>query len=257
MVGRRNDYACRAPIEQLCAQRNSERLLSNLPARQVVCYNVPMKKKFVIITILSLALITAAVPAAPWGAFALENDLLTEEPQTEEQLMEEPQANCDLQEEYDPTQPIIPEQPEESKPAVNAEMQNLNEAPSVPPGNAGQATEITRQAETTEPTHSSMPTTTVTTTVAPKPAPTVKTSLKSVKTKYRQAYTKPIQNTITVTPAYGRTVKLYFSYPRSCEDDLRRVITALAFRPEAGDPVSHEAEMGTVTVLPATRGSEP
>ena len=63
-----------------------------------------MKKKLVIITILSLALITAAVPAAPWGAFALENDLLTEEPQ----------ADSDLQEEYDPTQPIIPEQPEDS-----------------------------------------------------------------------------------------------------------------------------------------------
>ena len=187
-------------------------MLNNLLTRQVVCYNDPMKKKLVIITILSLALITAAVPAAPWGAFALENDLLTEEPQ----------ADSDLQEEYDPTQPIIPEQPEDSKPVVNAEMQNLNEEPTVPSGDETQATEPTQQTETSEPTHPSTPATTVTTTAAPKPAGTVKTRLKSVKTKYKQSYTKPIQNTITVTPAYDRTVKLYFYDPYKAKWVVKR-----------------------------------
>ena len=170
---------------------NSERLLSNLPTRQVVCYNGRMKKKLLIITILSLVLITAAVPAAPWGAFALEND---------------------PQDEYDPTQPVIPEQPADTLLPEDCEQPGDEETQTPDVTQPGDVMPMGESVETTETTQ---PTTTkpTTTTQAPKPAPTVKTTLKDVKTKHSKSYTKTIKDTITVSPAYGRTVKLYFYDP--------------------------------------------
>ena len=174
---------------QSCTQQNSERLLSNLPVRQVVCYNEPMKKNLTIILILSLFLITAAVPAAHWGAFALEND-----PQAEEPLTDGNPEN-----DYDPTQPIIPEQPAETMLPESGEEQPLEESQ---PEHAVQLFKAAQKTEAPQPE---------TTTAAPEA--TVKTTLESVKTKYDKSYTESIKDTITVSPAYGRTVKLYFYDP--------------------------------------------
>ena len=141
--------------------------------------------------ILSLVLITAVVPTAPWGAFALEND---------------------SQDGYDPLQPIIPEQPAETVMQEDSELQGDGEEQSeaVFPMEA-----VTQPVETTQPTEApTQPATTKSqatiTTQAPKPVPTIKTTLKSVTTKHSKSYKKTIKDTITVSPAYGRTVKLYF-----------------------------------------------
>ena len=194
-------------------QLNSERLLSNLPARQVVCYNETMKKKLIIIMTLSLVLITAAVPATPWGAFALENDPLSEEPQ----------ADSCLQDDYDPTQPIIPEQPADTLLPEDSEQPGDEETQTpdaTQPGDVMPMDETVETTETTQPT-TTQPTT-ATPTQAPKPAPTVKTKLKDVKTKHKISYTKTIKDTITVSPAYGRTVNLYFYDPYKAKWILKK-----------------------------------
>lgn len=155
-----------------------------------------MKKKLIIIMTLSLVLITAAVPAAPWGAFASENDSQAEDPLTV----------GDTENEYDPTQPIIPEQPAETMLPENGETQSPEESQ---PEHAVQLFDAAQTTEAPQPT-TTKPTAT---TQAPKPAPTVKTTLKDVKTKHSKSYTKTINDTISVSPAYGRTVKLYFYDP--------------------------------------------
>ena len=172
-----------------------------------------MKKKLAIIIILSMVLTIAAAPAASWDAFALDDP---------------------SQGEYDPLEALTPEQLDEVQPEEGAQTEEGDPVDPSQPETAPQSSVTTPQTEqppqimalpedpTTVPSTTAKPAATKATQPKKKVVPTVKTKLKDVKTKHNKSYKKTIKDTITVSPAYGRTVRLYFYDPYKAKWVLKK-----------------------------------
>ena len=167
-----------------------------------------MKKKLATILIIALTLTAAAAFTAPGDVFAL----------NQSSGAEEPTQALGPEENTDP--PAASEQTTTASPTTTVQATTTRQSATT----TKKTTTTTRKTTTTtkKPTTTTKKSTTTTkktttrpktTTRSTKPAATVTTNIKYVTTEYNKSYKNTLKDTITVTPAYGRTVKLYFYDP--------------------------------------------